>query len=150
MQLTDLPKNVQGKVLEAASGCWEWQGSAGSHGYGDLRCEGQHWLVHRFVYTCLKGEIPQGLVIWHSCDNRKCCNPSHLNLGTHQQNILDKEMKGRGNGGAANGQAKLTKDQVEYIRTKSIQGSSQSSLAREFNVNRSCIWKIVHGTHWKN
>lgn len=59
-------------------------------------------------------------------------------------------MKGRGNAGSSNGMAKLTREQIEYIRTRSIQGASQASIAREFSVNRSCIWKIVHGIHWKN
>ena len=149
MQITDLPKNVAHKVLEAENGCWEWQGSGSSTGYGDLHYEGQHWLVHRFIYTRVKGEIPPGLIIWHSCDNRKCCNPVHLNLGTQKQNMLDKEMKGRGNAGERNGHAKFTRAQIEDIRTRSIQGATQSDLAREFNVHRSCIWKIVHGTHWR-
>ena len=149
MQITDLPKNVAHKVIEVESGCWEWQGSSSSSGYGDLHYEGQHWLVHRFVYTCTKGEIPSGLIIWHTCDNRKCCNPAHLNLGTHQQNVLDKEMKGRGNAGERNGIFTLTRADVETIRLKVIQGVRQIRLAEEYGVNRSCISKIINGTHWK-
>jgi len=149
MEISELPKNLQGKVIEVETGCWEWQGSIGSHGYGDLRLDGQHWLVHRFVYSAVFGDIPEGLVIWHTCDNRKCCNPSHLRLGTQLQNMMDKEMKGRGNAGDRNGMAKLSREVVEYIREQYIKGRSQSDLARDFNVNRSCIWKVVHGTHWR-
>ena len=149
MEITELPKNLSGKIIETETGCWEWQGSLGSHGYGDLRVDGQHWLVHRFVYSTVIGDIPEGLVIWHTCDNRKCCNPSHLRLGTQFQNLMDMTMKGRGNAGSRNGMAKLNREAVELIRDLYIKGKSQSELARDFNVNRSCIWKVVHGTRWR-
>lgn len=149
MPLSILPKNLQHRVEIRDSGCWEWQGSISSSGYGDLCVDGQHLLVHRYVYSSLFGEIPKGLVIWHTCDNRKCCNPYHLRLGTHFQNIMDKEMKGRGNRGERNGMSKLTRDMVESIRTDFIRGNTQAALARQYNVNRSCIWKVVHGTHWR-
>lgn len=144
-----LPANIAERVKPGPNGCLEWQGSKHSFGYGDFRLDGQHWLVHRFVYTVLFGEIPAGMIVMHKCDNPSCCNPEHLKLGTHLNNVLDKEMKGRGNAGEQNGMSTLTRADVEAIRLKVIQGVRQIRLAEEYGVNRSCISKIINGTHWK-
>jgi hypothetical protein len=51
--------------------------------------------VHQLSYLANVGEIPDGLLVCHSCDNRKCMNPEHLFLGTNQDNMTDKMNKGR-------------------------------------------------------
>ena len=78
--------------------CWEWQAGC-SGGYGILSgVNGNPERSHRLAYQYWVGEIPKGKVVMHSCDNRKCCNPSHLSLGTIRDNILDMYSKGRGRG----------------------------------------------------
>jgi len=69
--------------------CWNWNRSLSTHGYGLLSDKRKTWLVHRLVYTLQNGEILEGLLVRHKCDNRKCCNPEHLELGTNQDNALD-------------------------------------------------------------
>lgn len=68
----------------ADSGCWEWTGAVASTGYGTLGPR----LAHRVVYEAVVGPIPDGLVIDHLCDNRRCVNPDHLDPTTHQANII--------------------------------------------------------------
>lgn len=84
------------KVNKAeANQCWEWTGAKNSKGYGTLQVNTIKWLAHRYSYTISKGEIPKGLLIMHSCDNRKCVNPEHLSAGTQVDNMLDCTSKGR-------------------------------------------------------
>lgn len=75
--------------------CWEWQGSRTYDGYGHVSVGGKLFLAHRVLYVVYKGEIPSGLVLLHSCDNRKCVSPHHLRVGTQAENLQDMHNKGR-------------------------------------------------------
>lgn len=77
--------------------CWLWLGSRNSEGYGNFGVDGKTEKAHRASYRIYRGRIPYGLVIMHSCDNPSCVNPRHLKPGTHQENTIDKYMKGRAN-----------------------------------------------------
>lgn len=84
------------------------------------------------------------------CDNPCCINPNHLFAGTRQDNIDDREQKGRNNPpkGEHNGRAKLTKSQIVEIRQKHQQGATLRGLGREYGVNKTTIADIVSGKHW--
>lgn len=106
---TDLSRPIEprGKTLDdklwsrfdkVPSGCWLWQGSLRC-GYGQFRWEGKLYSVHRFVYECLVGPIPDGMKLDHECHNRdlsckagkqcihrRCANPAHLSVVTHAEN----------------------------------------------------------------
>lgn len=70
-------------------GCWEWQGTMFSQGYGALSVRGKNRYAHRVSYTLHKGPIPPGLVIDHECKNTRCVNPDHLRAVTQRQNVID-------------------------------------------------------------
>ena len=131
-------------------GCWNWKAYKNPAGYGQVRVDWKLWLTHRLAWACHKGSIPDTLLVLHTCDNPACCNPEHLFLGTHLDNVADKELKGRGNKGEVNPSAKLTLQDVRYIKQELAKRRSQSALAREFSVNRSCICKIASGALWKD
>src|SRR3990167_1168047 len=101
--------------------CWEWQSYINDSGYGVLRTKKNVMLrAHRVAFELTFGAIPEGHFICHRCDNRKCCNPSHLFVGTPDANVQDMISKGRqsrenGSQGEANGGAKLTDSQVQAI-----------------------------------
>lgn len=83
------------KIVVDHNDCWNWSGSIGWHGYGYFYVKGKGIRAHRFSYTYHKGEINDGLLVCHSCDNTRCVNPDHLWLGTQKDNMEDKIKKGR-------------------------------------------------------
>ena len=89
--------------------CWEWQGGRTSAGYGLIGLGSDTLLyVHRIAFEHFVRPLNEGEFALHSCDNPPCCNPKHLFAGTNQDNMQDKEAKGRGNHatGERNGQYK--------------------------------------------
>jgi hypothetical protein len=75
--------------------CVEWPNARTSAGYGVERVKGVNYLVHRTVFEKTWCEIPAGMVVMHTCDNRGCINPLHLMLGTQGDNLRDMTRKGR-------------------------------------------------------
>lgn len=78
-----------------ADECWEWVGYKIHNGYGFLYWNGDKILAHRLAWTLTNGQVPETLYVCHHCDNRLCCNPEHLFLGTHTDNMRDMVAKGR-------------------------------------------------------
>lgn len=81
---------------EDEAGCWIWNGRKDKYGYGlidDVR--GVPVFVHRVAYGKWVSAIPDGKVIMHSCDNPPCINPSHMRIGTQEENLREVSDKGR-------------------------------------------------------
>ena len=75
--------------------CWPWLGYIGSDGYGRHSLNQKPARAHRLAWSLVNGEIPDGGLICHTCDNPVCANPSHLWLGDAKSNMQDKIAKGR-------------------------------------------------------
>jgi hypothetical protein len=80
---------------KANGDCLEWQMYRDKDGYGRKRFQGTMQPVHRVVWVLVKGPIPFGMDVLHSCDNPPCINVNHLFLGTDQDNVDDMISKGR-------------------------------------------------------
>lgn len=135
---------------QSDSDCWIWGAFKGKNGYGQFGFQGKIISVHRFSYMLHNGEIPNGLLVRHTCDNKQCVNPEHLLLGTAQDNSNDMKQRNRQSRlqGEINGLSRLTEEQVRMIRTSV--GKSQRELAREFGVNDSAISKIINNKLWRH
>lgn len=72
-------------IVNTTTGCWEWQ-RAITNGYGYMNIAGKTTMAHRFYYEMHRETIPDGLEIDHLCENRRCVNPDHLEVVTHQEN----------------------------------------------------------------
>lgn len=94
----DLPE-VAGRFwskVDKGPGCWTWTGATQNYGYGAVTIHGLTRRAHRVSWELAHGPIPDGLHVCHRCDNPPCVNPDHLFLGTAQDNVDDKDAKGRG------------------------------------------------------
>lgn len=126
----------------SADECWPWTGSLNVNtGYGKIHENGKCLGTHRVAWGFAFGAIPAGMCVCHHCDNRRCCNPGHLFLGTKGDNNRDTRRKGRG-------ATKLTPGVVLEIKARLATGERSSPLAREYRVTKGSIAHIKHGRNW--
>lgn len=131
--------------------CWPFRGFIDPQGYGRITILGRSYLAHRLAYELANdvGPTKQELVL-HSCDNRPCCNPKHLRIGTHWDNQQDKVDRNRQAKGAHNGRAKLTRaDVIEVLRLLAA-GAKITHLADRYGVTRKAIRLIKQGKNWRH
>lgn len=85
--------------VSKGDGCWEWMGARTNAGHGTVNVGGGRFdRAHRVAWRLAHGEIPDGHVVRHRCDNARCVRPEHLELGTQRDNIHDMMSRGRGRG----------------------------------------------------
>ena len=107
--------------------------------------------AHRLSYLVHKGDIPSGLHVCHTCDNRACINPDHLWLGSNLDNHNDKIRKNRGVvlRGEDNGRAKLSEGRVKEIRIRHFAGESCSSISQSLDVSYVTVWRVIKHATWR-
>lgn len=150
--------------------CWLWTKGKSTRGYGQVSFHGRHMRANRVAWILTHGDIPDDMIVCHNCpggDNPSCVNPAHLWLGTHKDNAIDRERKGRskhkGGGGFGdrngmrqhpesvlrgerNARAKLTNQQAEAVRARyNPPNNTLKQVAEEFGVSIRTTHRIILG-----
>lgn len=105
--------------------CWIWTLGCFSSGYGRFTFDKKTYRAHRIAYFLTNGNIPDGYLICHKCDNPKCVNPSHLFAGTSKEN---------------------TRDMIEKCRLNRSRGDSKGITYRK----ESKTWRVRKMVNYKN
>lgn len=77
-------------TIDPITNCWNWDGATSGSGrgggYGRISVDGQTVATHLVSFVHFKGFIPGKKQVDHTCENRLCFNPNHLELVSHKQN----------------------------------------------------------------
>ena len=135
------------------NGCW----NCTSHyikpdGYPLIVYKRKRIPMSRYMYLTNIGEIPDGMVMRHKCDNKKCINTDHLEYGTYSDNMQDMLLRNRRKHtvGIKNPQAKVTDKIVIEILKQHKKGEKQTDIARKLNLSRNIVNRIVLKKTWKH
>jgi hypothetical protein len=140
--------------------CWPWMAGMFSTGYGAFKVEGRTVKASRMAYELAYGPLGSRQAL-HHCDNPPCCNPRHLYGGTVQDNVRDRDSRGRravGDTvpyenrarGSRHPDARLTESQVSDIRWALGRGSGYGALAVRYGVSKGAIAFIARNRTWKH
>lgn len=144
-QKQDLATRFWAKV-DKSGDCWIWTASVMKNGYGCLRINQKTTRAHRVAYELSVGPIPEGALLRHTCDNRRCVKPEHLLPGTFKDNNQDALDRGRHLCGERDPKAKLSNNDVKEIRAALARGETGRSLSKRYRVDASWISQIKNRT----
>ncbi|SRR6266404_1921173 len=124
-------------------GCWLWIGAKNCpYGYGRFAIGGTQKLAHVLMFKHVNGEIPTGMVVAHSCDNKPCVNPNHLELKTNGENQTDAYRRNvRTSKGGPRHTIPMTKEVVERMKEMRRSGKTYDSIAKVIGVSLSTAFR---------
>lgn len=141
-----------GPVHPTLGRCWPWKAGK-SNGYGVIRYSSHSAVkAHRVAYVLSTGPLESDVLVRHKCDYPPCCNPQHLEVGSHADNASDMVDRGRSLRGERQSRAVLTAPQVLEIRTAVAAGKRRgltADFAKKFGVSRDAVSGVVLGRSWK-
>jgi hypothetical protein len=155
--IQDIWKYVDKRSTEE---CWPWLRGTNNSGYGSITFNGRKCIAHRVAFVAEKGGITitapknrkgTGFLL-HSCDNRLCCNPDHLSVGTYDDNIQDMKRKGRSSAprGSCHPKSKMTDIQVIEARRLLALGNTRRQVRELFGVSERIMDRIDRGLSYLN
>jgi hypothetical protein len=140
--------------------CWPWKGTLKNDGYGRVQINEWSYYAHRVIFNLVYPGVIQlkapksydetGFLL-HSCDNPSCCNPKHLFVGTHAENMADKVAKNRQKRFPTDTgpRCKLTMEQAREARKLRLEGFSVRELAKRFGLSLPSMKTLLRGDSYK-
>ena len=137
--------------------CWIWTAARSRTGYGRTRaeCYGQvETYAHRIMWAYHhETSVPEQRIVTHICDNRLCCNPTHLELITYSEQRL--RMRQRIQKSRIDnpmwGNTKLTEEEVIWVLAMGkLRKKTQQQMAKELGVSQVNISYILRGRTWRH
>lgn len=132
--------------------CWVYQGRQMRHGYCQMRIAGAPMhRAHRMVLFAFNGELPLPTdLVLHQCDNPPCCNPAHLRVGSHTENMEERAERNRTAVGTRVPHSALDVFGVQHARVLSTLGWSAARIARKLDVDNQVIERLLQGKTYRN
>lgn len=137
------------------TGCWIWLGCTDDNGYGLVTVKRVVHRAHRLAWSEVNGPITAGLHVLHKCDTPSCINPTHLFVGTNDDNVADKVRKNRQSRGEHHSSlvrkggehynSKLNPESVSAIRSSTERGTT---LAERYGVSQATISEVRSRKTW--
>lgn len=128
------------KVKKGANGCWIWQAAYDGAGYGRFWMERRMLPASQAAYKLFVGTVPKGLEVLHTCNNKACCNPGHLRLGTHAENMADLAVAGN------NSLRKLVAPRALELRRA---GYTLAFIGGEVGASPQAVFQLLERTYGK-
>ncbi len=146
--------------VDIAEGCWLWKRSTTKSGYGKIflakvrtpnkPLRGVFIDTHRLSYILAHGPIPDGLIVRHKCNVKRCVRPDHLICGTYTQNADDAVRDGlrKPMRGEDSPRAILNDVQVLWARQQARRNVPLKDIAQQLSVSRPIVSQIIRGYAW--
>lgn len=150
METKDLLAELLANSYIDEKGCRLWTSFLYPSGYGKGKLNGETYVAHRASYKVFKGEIPEGLLVLHTCGVRNCINPEHLYAGTSKDNnndTLARHEKPRARG-RLQGSAILTETLVQQLRKDLKTQEPPKKLALKYGISYKTVIGIKNKRTW--
>lgn len=136
-----------------SSECWLWTGAV-RNGYGAIKHDNKVLGTHVVAFRMAGGVIGAGELVVHSCDNKLCCNPSHLSAGTATRNVREmyERLKVNYPRGEEVWRAVLNQETVQKIRALRLRRRiGADRIMRLIGCNsRSAVDSVCRGRTWNH
>lgn len=146
-KVSDLPTGN----AELKTKCRIWTGELDKNGYGKVRLFGNQPHASAVALQLkLCDDLDEGIQARHKCRNRHCINEDHLEPGTNDDNVADKERDGTMYRGEDHPCSKMTNELVKKIFWSKLENKSRQERSDEFGVSKSVITSIDTGANWSH
>ena len=131
--------------IDPVRGCWLWLGPLTADKYARMGSSRGGVKGHRALWIELHGPLDRREYVLHRCDVPRCCNPDHLYVGTQQDNMRDRNVRGRQARGEKQGFARLTAAAVLAIRSDPRENRL---IAADYGLDRSWVSRLKNRKFW--
>jgi hypothetical protein len=128
--------------------CWNYLGYLDKDGYGNFWDGYTTVRAHRYAWEISrKTTVPDGKLILHLCDNRRCCNPMHIYCGDNSDNMCDRSKNPQYNP-TSHAHPRYTEGEIWLIRKLRVV-TNDNPIKKKYKFSSILVAKMF-GTHNAN